>query len=130
MGSQNHHKIIKNLVLVPQVSFLLLPWSPNGSASRQNGPEGAKVEAPGLPNGRFWTPKIAIPMSKETAMNRNSTKTNLQMPTSLRTFHKKTAKFKTQRTSKFSKTAELAQHSQHHTALFPRVRAGDRGRCP
>ena len=37
---------------------------------------------------------------------------------------------KQQTTNKPNKANELVQHSHHHTALFPRVGAGGRGRSP
>ena len=91
MGFQNQAKITKNLASDPHVSFLL-PWSPKVSPSCQNGPQGPKVEAPGLPNDRFWTPKKAMSMSEVTAVSKNAMKTDLQKQTCLRTYEWKTQK--------------------------------------
>ena len=52
------------------------------------------MEATGLPNDMFWTPKIAKIVSKVTAMNGKTIKTNLQNPTCFCTFHRKTKTLK------------------------------------
>ena len=54
----NLKKALRHLALRPHVSFLLLPWSCRMSPRWQNGPQGGKMEALGLPNERFWTPEI------------------------------------------------------------------------
>ena len=71
------------------MSFLLLPWFPRVSPSCQNDPQGAKEDVPGLPNHTFWTPKIAISMTRVTAISKNAMRSNLQKPTGLRTFYRK-----------------------------------------
>ena len=53
------------------------------------------MEAPGLPNDRFWIPKIAKSMSKVTATIGKTIKTKIQKPACLRAFHKKTKTLKT-----------------------------------
>ena len=88
------------------------------------------MEAPGLPNDSFWIPKNTMSVPKVIAMSENAIKTNLQKPTFFRTFHSRTITLEQPTTSKPSKADELAQHSHHHTALFPRVGAGGRGRSP
>ena len=40
----------QNPIPDPKVSCLLFPWSPRVLPRCQNGPQGAKMEAPGLPN--------------------------------------------------------------------------------
>ena len=110
------------------MSFLLLPWPPKVSPSCQNGFQGAKVEAPGLPNDRFGTPRIAISMTKVTSINKHAKKTNLQKPNCLHTLHRnKPRNSKHAETNKLSKAAELTKHSHHHTAIFLRVGAGGMG---
>ena len=66
--------------------------SPQVSPRCHKRPQGAKVQAPGLPNDKFCTPKIARSMSKVIATNTNAMKTNLQKPTCLCTFHRETKK--------------------------------------
>ena len=90
------------------------------------------MEAPGLPNYRFWQPKIAIFVSRVTATNENATKNNLQKPNCFRTFHRETKTLQNNHVTinKPNKANELVQHSHHYTTLFPRVGAGDRGRSP
>ena len=58
-------------------------------------PRVPKMEAPGMPNDTFWTPGIAIPVSKVTAISKNAMKTNLKKQTCLHTFHRKTKQIKT-----------------------------------
>ena len=71
--------------------------------------------------------EIAISVSRVTAMSKNAMKTRLQKPTCF-TFHRKTKKLKTHtKNGRLSTAAQLAQHNQYHTALFPRVGAGGRG---
>ena len=53
------------------------------------------MEAPGLPNDRFWTPKIVISVLKVTATKGKTIKTNLKKPTCFRAFHRKTKTLKT-----------------------------------
>ena len=77
------------------VPFMLLPWSPMVSPSWQNDPQGKKMKAPSLPIDRFWTPTIAISVSKVTAISGKTIKTNLQKPTCFRIFHRKTKTLKT-----------------------------------
>ena len=60
MGSRNPLKIYKNPSLHPKMSFLVLPGAPGSS----HGPQGAKVEAPGLPNDKFWLQKWPHPLPK------------------------------------------------------------------
>ena len=69
-------------------------------------------------------------MSKVTAMNANTMKTNLQKPTLVSANFAAETKQSEQPTTnnKPSKADELAQHSHHHTALFLRVGAGGKGR--
>ena len=49
--SQNQFKIDENTVLDPLVPILLLPWTSEVLRKCQNGPQGAKMEAPSHPNG-------------------------------------------------------------------------------
>ena len=105
--------------MVPQGVPKLTKWFP-GSYNGGNRP----------PNDRFWTPKIAKFVSKVTAVTGKTIKNTLQKPTCFHTFHRKTKHSKQPTTSKLSKADELAQHSHHHAALFPRVGAGGRGRSP
>ena len=53
MGSPNPHKIHKNLSLDPRcpLAYSKVPLD------RLNGPQGPRVEAPGIPNDRFGHPK-------------------------------------------------------------------------
>ena len=53
------------------------------------------METTGLPNDKFWTPKIAKSVSKVTAVTGKTIKTNLQKPTCFHTFHRKTKTLKT-----------------------------------
>ena len=62
---------------------------------KQNGLQGGKFEAPGLPEDRFWTSTLAIPVSEVTAISENAIKTDIQKPTCCRTFHKKKKPHKT-----------------------------------
>ena len=48
------------------------------------------MEAAGLPNNRFGTPKIAKFVSKVTAVTGKTIKNTLQKPTCFHTFHRKT----------------------------------------
>ena len=48
------------------------------------------MEAPGLSNDRFWTPKIIKIVSQVTATRGKTIKTDLQKTTCFRTFHRKT----------------------------------------
>ena len=88
------------------------------------------MEATGLPNNRFWTPKIAKIVSKATTVTGRTIKTDLQKPTCFHAFHRKPKHSKQPTTSKLSKADELAQKIPLHEALFPRVGAGGRGRSP
>ena len=126
-GSQTHPQIRKKLIPDPHLSFLLLPWSPRVSPSCQNGPKSAKVEAPGLPNNTFWKSEIAISMPKVIAISENAVKTNLQKPTCLRTFYRKTEKLKTQETQQ-SSSASTTQPLPH--SPLPERGAEGRGRSP
>ena len=53
------------------------------------------MEATGLPNDRFWIPKIAKFVSKVAAVTGDTVKTKLQKPTCFQTLHKKTKTLKT-----------------------------------
>ena len=53
------------------------------------------MEAPGLPNYRFWTFKIAKFVSEVTAIIGKTIKMKIQRPTCFRTFHRKTKTLKT-----------------------------------
>ena len=53
------------------------------------------MEATGLPNDRFWTPKIEKIVSKVTAVTGKKIKNKLQKPTCFHTFHRKTKTLKT-----------------------------------
>ena len=63
-------------------------------------------------------------MSKVTAVTGKTIKTKLQKSTCFHTFHRKPKHSKQPTTRKLSKADELAQHSHHHAALFPRVGEG------
>ena len=63
MRSRNPTKINKNPSLDPKVSFVY----PQVSLDRPHGPQGAKVEAPGLPNEKLG-PKKNMSIFKRTAM--------------------------------------------------------------
>ena len=53
------------------------------------------MEAPGLSNDRFWTPKTIEFVSQVTATRRKTTNNDLQKTTCSRTFHGKTKTLKT-----------------------------------
>ena len=88
------------------------------------------MEATGLPNERFWTPKITKFVSKVTAINGKPQKPTSRSQLASTHFTVKPKHSKQPTTNKLSKADELAQHSHHHAALFPRVGAGGRGRSP
>jgi len=68
--SQNHTKSLK----IGSGPPCVLPWSSRVSPSWQNDLQGGKMEAPGLSNDRFWTPKIIIKIvSQVTATNGKTT---------------------------------------------------------
>ena len=81
------------------------------------------MEAPGLSNDRFWTPKIIKIESQVTATGEKTMKTTSRKQLASEPKHAKQPT-----TSKLSKADELAQHSPLHAALFLRVGAGGRGR--
>jgi hypothetical protein len=56
MGSRNPSKIEKTPSLDPKISFLMLRGTPGSS----HGPPGCKMEAPGIPNYKFWAPKVIL----------------------------------------------------------------------
>ena len=69
MRSRNHPKINKKQSLDPKVSFLVLP----GAHGSSHLPQGAKVEAPGLQNDKFWAPKVTVSVTKMTVMGKKVT---------------------------------------------------------
>ena len=88
------------------------------------------MEAPGLSNDRFWTPKILKIVYQVTATSGKTIKNELQKQLASAHFSGKPKHTKQPTISKLSKADELAQHSPLHAALFPRVGAGGRGRSP
>ena len=56
---------------IDRKSIKIQAWTPRSpflcfqvSLDRPMAPQGAKVEAPGLPNDRFWAPKVTVSVSK------------------------------------------------------------------
>ena len=88
------------------------------------------MEAPGLSNDRFWTPKMIKIASQVTATSGKTIKNDSRKQVAFAHFTGKPKHSKQLTTSKLSKADELAQHSPLHAALFPRVGAGGRGRSP
>ena len=88
------------------------------------------MEAPGLSNDRFWTPKMIKIVSQVTATSGKTIKTTSRKQLASAHFTGKPKHSKQPTTNKLSKADELAQHSPLHAALFPRVGAGGRGRSP
>ncbi len=96
MGSRNPTKMHKNPSLDPKVSFLVLPGAPGSP----HVPQGAKVEALGLPNDRLWVPKVTVSVSKMSVMGiksctfqqrkkKNDMETNVQKPAGQHTFQQR-----------------------------------------
>ena len=88
------------------------------------------MEAPGLSNDRFWTPKIAKIVSQVTATNGKTIKKHSKKQVAFAHITGKPKHSEQPTTRKISKADELAQHSPIHAALFPRVGAGGRGSSP
>ena len=79
------------------------------------------MEAPGLSNDRFWTPKMIKIVSQVTATGGKTIKTTSRKQLASAHFTGKPKHSKQPTTNKLSKADELAQHSPLHAALFPRV---------
>ena len=88
------------------------------------------MEAPGLSNDRFGTPKITKSVAQVTATSGKIIKTTSKSQLASAHFTAKPKHPKQPTTNKLSKANELAQHSPLHAALFPRLGAGGRGRSP
>ena len=80
-------------------------------------PQVAKVEAPGMPNDCFWTPKIIISVSEIKLLEKYDLETNIQKPASQHTFQQRN--FKKMLGTKHPKTSKPAAKG-----------AGGRGRSP
>jgi len=52
-------------------------------------PQGAKVEAAGMPNDLFWTPKETISVQNQSHLQKDDLKTNIQKPASQHTFQQR-----------------------------------------
>ena len=90
MGSRNRPKIDQNPIPDSDVSFLLLPWSPTTAQGAKMVPQGAKMQAPGLPSDMFWAPKMSESVSKFTIMPKKcELETNIQEPASQHTFQQR-----------------------------------------
>ena len=119
MGSQNRPKIDQNPIPDSDVSFLLLPWSPMMAQGAKIHPQGAKMEAPGLPNDRFWAPKTPESVSKFTIMPKKSDlETNIQEPASQHTFQQRKNKNQEANSQKTAAKTPAAVGEAHKILRF------------